>query len=127
VYDAIAANETVFLNTSALANRQGEVKLNADDAKLSAGEQKQPLQAQAAGKKCKQAESKCDEERAMKEKPVSTPPPKTYKQAMKSPWRVDYMAAAKKEYDGHIKNATWERASDLCAARKEHTPGQMGI
>jgi len=39
---------------------------------------------------------------------VSTPPPKTYKQAMKSPWRVDYMAAAKKEYDGHIKNATWE-------------------
>jgi hypothetical protein len=41
------------------------------------------------------------------EKPVSIPPPKSFKEAMVSPWRKNYFDAAKMEFDGHCQAKTW--------------------
>ena len=40
-------------------------------------------------------------------KPISIPPPKSYKEAMLTPWRKSYFEAAKKEIEGHEKSNTW--------------------
>jgi hypothetical protein len=42
------------------------------------------------------------------DKPISIPPPKTFKEAMLSPWRKQYFDAAQTEYDGHLKSQTWK-------------------
>ena len=41
-------------------------------------------------------------------KPVGIPPPATLREARLSPWWPQYQIAAGVEYDGHIKNGTWE-------------------
>jgi hypothetical protein len=96
IYDAIVLPQPVFFNTNALDQEQGKAKLQREaDAEGKQGK------ARAAGG-VNEAVSK------PKDKPASVPPPKTFKQALKSPWRADYLAAAKKEYDGHMANGTWE-------------------
>ena len=44
---------------------------------------------------------------AEQDKPISIPPPKTFREAMLSPWRKQYFQAAQKEIDGHVKSETW--------------------
>ena len=41
------------------------------------------------------------------DKPISIPPPKTFREAKLGPWWQEYEKASKVEYDGHIANRTW--------------------
>ena len=41
------------------------------------------------------------------DKPISIPPPKTFREAKLSPWWPEYLKASQAEYDGHIENKTW--------------------
>ena len=41
------------------------------------------------------------------EKPISIPPPKTFREAKLGPWWLEYEKATKVEYDGHVANRTW--------------------
>ena len=41
-------------------------------------------------------------------KPVGIPPPTTLREARLSPWWPQYRSAMDVEFQGHLKNATWE-------------------
>ena len=44
----------------------------------------------------------------LKDKPLGIPPPENLGEARRSPWWKHYKEAAQVEYDGHLKNKTWE-------------------